>query len=83
MNLPAWHFDEADVAARARANDPGLGLRASFHQHRGKCFFDQPDYAAAIEDFQKALTLREKIGAGANLIASSALALATAQKRLS
>ena len=51
-------------------------------QHRGKVYFDQREYAAALSDFRTAATIRTRIGAAVDQIQSSLVAVAVAESYL-
>lgn len=51
-------------------------------QHRGKVYFDQREYAAALSDFRTAAAIRTRIGAAADQIQSSLVAVAVAESYL-
>lgn len=51
-------------------------------QHRGKVYFDQREYTAALSDFRTAASIRSRIGAPADEIQSSLVAVAVAESYL-
>ncbi|WP_437584125.1 hypothetical protein ACSAGD_02345 [Paramicrobacterium sp. CJ85] len=51
-------------------------------QHRGKVRFDQKEYAAALDDFQRALEIRRAHGAKEDQVESSLVAIAVAESFL-
>lgn len=64
-----------------KSTNPLGGYLDFAYQHMGKSKFDQGDYARAAKFFQRALNIRKEKG-DPDLIASSALALEAARRRL-
>jgi tetratricopeptide (TPR) repeat protein len=73
-------FDKAQFII----NDHSLseGIRASYHQHLGKFYFDQMNFPNALNEFILALEIREKINASKDQQESSRLSLAETKRRL-
>ncbi|KYG66441.1 hypothetical protein AZI86_05175 [Bdellovibrio bacteriovorus] len=72
-------FDQAKEIMNA--SEISDSLRASYHQHLGKLFFDQKFYGLAYGDFSTSYFLRQRNGAEAELLESSAIAISEALKR--
>ncbi|MCW4456630.1 tetratricopeptide repeat protein [Microbacterium sp. MPKO10] len=51
-------------------------------QHRGKVYFDQGEYALALEDFRAAVQIRRAAGASEAQIESSLVAITATESRL-
>jgi len=66
-------FDQA----RSLLNEFSIGqsLKASYHQHLGKCYFDQEHFNLALIEFETALKLRIEMSAPIDQIQSTELAL--------
>ncbi|WP_460947190.1 hypothetical protein [Okibacterium endophyticum] len=80
-------FDEAvheltSCAEEARTHEWHL-LEAFSLQHRGRVFFDQRDYAAALGDFTRAIDLRRKAGASDDQLEPTLIAAAVTESFLS
>jgi tetratricopeptide (TPR) repeat protein len=59
------------------------GLKAAYHQHLAKNYFDQSYYGLAVIEFELALKMRIRIQAPADQIESTKASLKEAQKRWS
>lgn len=71
----------SDCVTEARTHE-WSSAEAFALQHRGKVYFDQKDYEAALRDFRTALTIRVRIKAPANQIDSSMMSIAVAESFL-
>lgn len=56
-------------------------LQAAYHQHLGKLYFDQSDYAKAQAEFATALSIRKRISAPKDQLESSENSLSEALQR--
>jgi len=80
------HFAEATAELTACIDEAHTqewhALESVALQHRGKVFFDQALYAEALADFRVSVTLREKLGATADQLESTLIAVAVAESFL-
>jgi tetratricopeptide (TPR) repeat protein len=73
-------FDETKTILSAERDI--VPLQASYHQHLGKLYFDQKNYAYALSEFEKALAIRKDLRLSEDLISSSQFAIETTKKVL-
>jgi predicted acetyltransferase len=57
-------------------------LKASFHQHLGKLYFDQGLYGLSLTEFELALKIRRRIQAPDDQVSSTIIAINETKKRL-
>lgn len=79
--LDAAHIELTSCVDESRNHD-WASTEAFALQHRGKVLFDQREYAAALSDFRTAAAIRTRIGAHADQIQSSLVAVAVAESYL-
>ncbi len=73
-------FDQAK--ALLNKADLSESLKASFHQHLGKLYFDQSFYGLSLTEFEVALKIRQRIQAPDDQVSSTVLAIKETKKRL-
>ncbi|MDQ1608208.1 MAG: hypothetical protein QOE16_940 [Microbacteriaceae bacterium] len=79
--LDEAHKELSGCVDEARIHE-WTALEAFASQHRGKVLFDQNEFEGAVADFSNAVSLREKLGASADELESSLIALAVAESFL-
>jgi tetratricopeptide (TPR) repeat protein len=79
--LDEAHKELSGCVDEARIHE-WTALEAFASQHRGKVLFDQNEFEGAVADFTTAVSLREKLGASADELESSLIALAVAESFL-
>lgn len=67
---------EMSLCVDEAATHDWAGIEAFARQHRGKILFDMHELPAALDDFERALAMREANGAPADQVESSAIAVA-------
>lgn len=61
--------------------DINESIKASYHQHLGKCYFDQKFYALALTEFELAFKIRQRLSSPKDQIESSINAVDECKKR--
>ena len=62
--------------------DINESIKASYHQHLGKCYFDQKFYNLALTEFELALKMRQRLNSPTDQIESSLNAVSECKKRV-
>ncbi|MBC7465740.1 MAG: GNAT family N-acetyltransferase [Bdellovibrio sp.] len=75
------HAMMAQAKALANENKMSESLRAAFHQHKAKIYFDQGFYGLAVCEFELALKIRTNSMAPIDQLESTRLSLAESKKR--
>jgi tetratricopeptide (TPR) repeat protein len=74
-------IDLSDCVREANAHE-WAAAEAFALQHRGKVYFDQKEYPAALRDFRDALTIRVRIKSSPEQVDSSMVAIAVTESFL-
>lgn len=80
--LDAALVELSDCVTEARRHDWAAAESFAL-QHRGKVYFDQREFPAALRDFREALTIRVRIKAPSNQVDSSMVAIAVTESFIS